>query len=108
MISLGYGAMWANPMVEVAVYLVLLSVAMNAGLAVVVLRRSNAAKRVRAADAAKRAPAVEATDARRAWLADMDAVKAAGDRAELAVRERQLARGPRSHRTEARHLRAVA
>ena len=81
-----------NPLVEIAVYLVLLSVVLNAGVAVHLVRRANEARRARLHEPRP--------------VLDLDAVRAAGERAELAVRAAQLARGPRSHRP--RHLAVVA
>ena len=89
-------------MTTVAFSLVFVSLAVNAALIVVAVRRSNATVRRARLAAAERAVA------RAAWMLDMEAVKAAGDRAELVVRAAQLARGPRSHRTGPRHLVAVS
>lgn len=85
-------------MITVAFCLVFASLAVNAGLIVVAVRRSNATVR------RARLAAAERAEARASWAADMAAVKAAGDRAELVVRAAQLARGPRSRATGPRHL----
>lgn len=91
----------SNPMIEVAVYLVLLSVVLNAVVAVHLVRRANEARRARLA--AVLPPVADSID--------LDAVRAAGDRAYLAVREAQAHRPPRRERgavSAPRHLAVVA